>query len=463
MGMRAGTSFGQAGGGVAAWAENLSKIYGTGQTRVRALNWVDVAFAQGEFTAIMGPSGSGKSTLMHCIAGLDTPSGGAVWVGGSELTGLGDRALTELRRDRIGFIFQSFNLVPTLSAAENITLPMEIAGRSPDPTWLDQVIDTVGLRDRLTHRPAQLSGGQQQRVACARALAGRPELIFADEPTGNLDSRAAVDVLGFLRRTVDELGQTIVMVTHDPAAAAHADRVLFLSDGRIVRELRAPTADGVLEMMKTLDHRGTATPRNAPAPTDTSGVLDRSYGVGAPTHHGTPADDAGGQRASQRPLPVDGPDIDGRGAQVSAPAEGVRLARAWRRALEHRDELDAILLELAASRDHAPQSPTGRRDSPHPMTDTPSARRDASPGMELAAERTRRVAAEAASREAIEQADQLRTELAGARAAAAAALELAVARAEQQLSQTHGALERWQAEIDAARRDQELSQTSGRG
>ncbi|KPI11108.1 Phosphonate-transporting ATPase [Actinobacteria bacterium OK074] len=237
----------------AARARALTKAYGSGETAVLALDAVDVDIARGRFTAVMGPSGSGKSTLMHCLAGLDTVSAGQVWLGGTEITGLKDRELTRLRRDRIGFMFQSFNLIPTLNAAENITLPMDIAGKKPDPKWLDQVIDTLGLRDRLGHRPAQLSGGQQQRVACARALASRPELIFADEPTGNLDSRAGLEVLGFLRDAVDELGQTVVMVTHDPGAAAHSDLVLFLADGRIVDEMPRPTAEAVLERLKQFD------------------------------------------------------------------------------------------------------------------------------------------------------------------------------------------------------------------
>ncbi|MFJ4521544.1 ABC transporter ATP-binding protein [Streptomyces sp. NPDC088810] len=237
-------------GGIAARARGLTKAYGSGETAVLALDAVDVDIARGRFTAVMGPSGSGKSTLMHCLAGLDTVSAGQIWLGGTEITGLRERELTRLRRDRIGFVFQSFNLIPTLTAAENITLPMDIAGRKPDPRWLDQVIDTLGLRDRLTHRPAQLSGGQQQRVACARALASRPELIFADEPTGNLDSRAGLEVLGFLRGAVDDLGQTVVMVTHDPGAAAHSDLVLFLADGRIVDEMPEPTAEAVLERMR---------------------------------------------------------------------------------------------------------------------------------------------------------------------------------------------------------------------
>ncbi|MEU1011349.1 ABC transporter ATP-binding protein [Streptomyces sp. NPDC005890] len=247
-------------GGIAARARGLTKAYGSGETAVLALDAVDVDIARGRFTAVMGPSGSGKSTLMHCLAGLDTVSAGQVWLGGTEITGLRERELTRLRRDRIGFVFQSFNLIPTLTAAENITLPMDIAGRKPDPRWLDQVIDTLGLRDRLTHRPAQLSGGQQQRVACARALASRPELIFADEPTGNLDSRAGLEVLGFLRGAVDDLGQTVVMVTHDPGAAAHSDLVLFLADGRIVDEMPEPTAEAVLERMRLFPGGNPRTP-----------------------------------------------------------------------------------------------------------------------------------------------------------------------------------------------------------
>ncbi|MFF4506856.1 ABC transporter ATP-binding protein [Streptomyces sp. NPDC001401] len=237
----------------AARARGLTKAYGSGETTVLALDSVDVDIARGRFTAVMGPSGSGKSTLMHCLAGLDSVSAGQVWLGDTEITGLKDRELTRLRRDRIGFMFQSFNLIPTLNAAENITLPMDIAGKKPDEKWLDQVIDTLGLRDRLKHRPAELSGGQQQRVACARALASRPELIFADEPTGNLDSRAGLEVLAFLREAVDSLDQTVVMVTHDPGAAAHSDLVLFLGDGRIVDEMEHPTAEAVLERMKRFD------------------------------------------------------------------------------------------------------------------------------------------------------------------------------------------------------------------
>jgi putative ABC transport system ATP-binding protein len=238
---------------VAARAIDLVKSYGSGHTEVRALNHVTVDIVRGEFTAIMGPSGSGKSTLMHCLAGLDSLTAGSVSIGDVELAGLSDKKLTALRRDRIGFVFQSFNLVPTLTGLENITLPITIAGRKPDQQWLDTVIDTLGIRDRLNHRPSELSGGQQQRVAVGRALASRPEIIFADEPTGNLDSRSSGEVLSMLRDAVDRLGQTVVIVTHDPNAAAYAHRVLFLSDGRIVDEMRAPTADAVLDRMKRFD------------------------------------------------------------------------------------------------------------------------------------------------------------------------------------------------------------------
>ena len=236
----------------AARADEVWKVYGTGEAQVVALRGVSAEFERGRFTAIMGPSGSGKSTLMHCLAGLDTVDRGDVHVGGTKITGLNDKALTRLRRDRVGFIFQQFNLLPTLSAKENILLPLDIAGRRPDPQWWDIVIDTVGLRDRLTHRPSQLSGGQQQRVAAARALASKPAIVFADEPTGNLDSRASSEVLGFLRQSVTDFGQTIVMVTHDPVAAGYAQRVVFLVDGRIVDEMRDPTPDRVLDKMKTL-------------------------------------------------------------------------------------------------------------------------------------------------------------------------------------------------------------------
>jgi putative ABC transport system ATP-binding protein len=235
---------------VAVRAEAATKVYGRGDTAVRALDDVSIALPASRFTAIMGPSGSGKSTLMHCLAGLDDLSSGRVFVGDVDLSQLSDKQLTRLRRDRIGFVFQSFNLLPTLTAAENITLPMDLAGRSADGPWLDAVVDTVGLRDRLKHRPSELSGGQQQRVAVARALASRPAVIFADEPTGNLDSRSGAEILGFMRRAVDELGQTVVMVTHDPVAAAYADAVVFLADGRIVDLMEAPTAERVLERMK---------------------------------------------------------------------------------------------------------------------------------------------------------------------------------------------------------------------
>ncbi|WFB08592.1 ABC transporter ATP-binding protein [Streptomyces sp. LX-29] len=246
----------QAPAGAAASATGLTKVYGEGETRVMALDSVCVEFGRGRFTAIMGPSGSGKSTLMHCMAGLDTISGGSARIGDTELSRLTDRQLTTLRRDKIGFIFQAFNLLPTLNALENITLPMDIAGRKPDQQWLDLVIQTVGLAGRLRHRPSQLSGGQQQRVAVARALAGRPEIIFADEPTGNLDSRSGAEVLGFLRKSVRELGQTVVMVTHDPVAASYADRVVFLADGHITDELPAPTPEAVLDRMRRFDTQG---------------------------------------------------------------------------------------------------------------------------------------------------------------------------------------------------------------
>ena len=238
---------------VAARATDVVKLYGSGDTAVRALDGVSVELVRGEFTAIMGPSGSGKSTLMHCLAGLDTVSSGVVDIGGVELSGLSDKKMTALRRDRIGFVFQSFNLVPTLTALENITLPIDIAGRTAEQPWLDMVIGKLGLSDRLHHRPSELSGGQQQRVAVGRALASRPDIIFGDEPTGNLDSRSSGEVMGILRRSVDDLGQTVVIVTHDPRAASYADRVLFLADGRIVDELRAPTADAVLDRMKNLE------------------------------------------------------------------------------------------------------------------------------------------------------------------------------------------------------------------
>ena len=234
----------------AARAEQASKIYGAGDTAVHALDAIDVAFEHSRYSAIMGPSGSGKSTLLHCLAGLDTLTSGRVFLGDMEISALGEKDLTRVRRDRLGFIFQTYNLIPTLTALENITLPLALAKRDPDQAWLDNVIDTVGLRSRLTHRPSELSGGQQQRVAVARALANRPEVIFADEPTGNLDSKASGEILDFMRSAVNDFGQTIVMVTHDPIAASRADRVVFLGDGRIVDELAAPSPEAVLDRMK---------------------------------------------------------------------------------------------------------------------------------------------------------------------------------------------------------------------
>ena len=236
----------------AAGAIDARKVYGEGDTEVRALDGVTISFERSRFTAIMGPSGSGKSTLMHCLAGLDRLSAGRVFIGDTYLDDLSEGQLTELRRDKIGFVFQAFNLIPTLSAAENITLPMDLAGTKPDTEWMNQVISTVGLASRLSHRPSELSGGQQQRVAVARALASRPEIVFADEPTGNLDSRSGGEILQFMRHAVTDLHQTIVMVTHDANAAAHADRVVFLADGKIVTEMAEPTAAGVLDLMKQL-------------------------------------------------------------------------------------------------------------------------------------------------------------------------------------------------------------------
>ncbi len=239
----------------AARTIDLRKVYGEGDARVAALDGVSIDFAAGEFTAVMGPSGSGKSTLMHCMAALDSVTSGEVFVGDVALSRLDDKELTRLRRDQVGFVFQAYNLVPTLTARENIELPLAIAGRKPDQVWVDRLIDTVGLRPRLSHRPSELSGGQQQRVACARALVSRPAIVFADEPTGNLDSQASAEVLGFLRRSVDEHAQTIVMVTHDPLAAAYTDRVVFLADGQVVDELHRPSAEAVLEQMKLLSQR----------------------------------------------------------------------------------------------------------------------------------------------------------------------------------------------------------------
>jgi putative ABC transport system ATP-binding protein len=236
----------------AARATGVTKSYGSGDARVLALDDVTVTIESGKFTAIMGPSGSGKSTLLHVLAGLDRPTEGKIHIGGAEITTMNDRELTLLRRDRIGFIFQAFNLLPTLTAAENIALPSRIAGRKPDPLWVQSIVETVGLGARLSHRPSELSGGQQQRVAAARALATKPDIVFADEPTGALDSRSGEELLRFLQHAVREMGQTVVMVTHDPVAAAHADRVLFLSDGDIVDEMASPTSDQVLDYMKKL-------------------------------------------------------------------------------------------------------------------------------------------------------------------------------------------------------------------
>jgi putative ABC transport system ATP-binding protein len=232
--------------------ESGFKIYGSGDAEVRALDGVDVTFAAGAFTAIMGPSGSGKSTLMQCMAGLDRLTSGQTWIGDVELTGLSEKEITRIRRDRVGFIFQAFNLVPTLNALENVRLPLDIAGREPEGDWMDQVVDALNLRERLTHRPSELSGGQQQRVAAARALVSRPDIVFADEPTGQLDSQSSAELLDFMRRAADEFGQTIVMVTHEPSAASRADRILFLADGRIVDQMDDPTPESILDRMKTL-------------------------------------------------------------------------------------------------------------------------------------------------------------------------------------------------------------------
>ncbi|MET7617304.1 ABC transporter ATP-binding protein [Streptomyces sp. NPDC005408] len=244
---------------VAARVVDAVKVYGKGDTEVRALDGVSVDFPVGRFTAIMGPSGSGKSTLMHCAAGLDTLTSGSALIGDTDLSALDDRKLTLLRRERIGFVFQAFNLIPTLTVAENITLPMDLAGERAEGEWLDALIDTVGLRDRLHHRPSELSGGQQQRVAVARAFAGRPDVVFADEPTGNLDSRSGEEVLRLLGRAVRQTDRTVVMVTHDPVAAAHADEVVFLADGRLVDRMEAPTAERVLDRLKAFDAKGATT------------------------------------------------------------------------------------------------------------------------------------------------------------------------------------------------------------
>jgi putative ABC transport system ATP-binding protein len=234
-------------------ADNLTMVYGSGEARVVALDDVSVAFEAGRFSAIMGPSGSGKSTLLHCLAGLDEPTSGTVRIAGTDVTALGDDDLTRFRRDHVGFVFQSFNLLPMLTARDNITVALDIAGRKPDQEWLDGVIDALGIRDRLEHIPAEMSGGQQQRVACARALAGRPDVLFCDEPTGNLDSKSGAEVLDILADAVHRLGRTVVMVTHDPSAAARADRVVFLGDGRLRDELDAPTAASVIDRMAKLE------------------------------------------------------------------------------------------------------------------------------------------------------------------------------------------------------------------
>ena len=238
----------------AARAEGVTKVYGWGDTRVTALDDISVAFAGGEFTAVMGPSGSGKSTLMHCMAGLDSVTEGSVYIGDQDLSTLNDRQLTKLRRERIGFIFQAYNLVPTLSASENITLPLDLAGAKVDQSWFESVVETLGVADRLKHRPSELSGGQQQRVAAARAMVSRPELIFADEPSGNLDSRASADLLRFLRSAVKDHAQTIVMVTHDANAAGYADRIVFLADGRVVDTMKDPNPERILDRLKSLEY-----------------------------------------------------------------------------------------------------------------------------------------------------------------------------------------------------------------
>jgi putative ABC transport system ATP-binding protein len=242
----------QAAVGLAARALGAVKVYGEGDAAVRALDGITLEFPVGAFTAIMGPSGSGKSTLLHCMAGLDKLTAGHVFIGEVDLGSLEEKELTLLRRDKVGFVFQAYNLIPTLTAGENVTLPLDIAGRKPESGWLDTVIDTVGLRDRLRHRPSELSGGQQQRVAAARAMVSRPEIVFADEPTGNLDSRSGAELLTFMRKAVQEYGQTIVMVTHDAGAAGYADRAIFLNDGKVVDEMASPTADRVLDRMKSL-------------------------------------------------------------------------------------------------------------------------------------------------------------------------------------------------------------------
>ncbi|GAA1482040.1 ABC transporter ATP-binding protein [Gordonia sinesedis] len=312
----------------AAGAEDLTKVYGTGDTVVHALRGVTVEFGAGQFTAIMGPSGSGKSTLMHCLAGLDVASGGRVHIGDVDLTGLSDKQMTMLRRDRIGFVFQSFNLVPTLTAAENITLPVDISGRKIDKEWFDTVVTRLGIGDRLDHLPSELSGGQQQRVACARALVGRPDIIFGDEPTGNLDSRSSGEVLEILRAATDEFGQTVVIVTHDPRAASYADRVIFLADGNIVRELQRPSADDVFEVMKHLDDPPQA--NSAPAAQPAAGApgagagkvaawIDPDAAAAATDAHAGAAAGGSGRHAA--------PDSDGDGDDLTGAGAGPNRVR----------------------------------------------------------------------------------------------------------------------------------------
>jgi len=301
---------------IAARARALTKIYGSGSAVVTALDNVDFDIADGEFTAIMGPSGSGKSTLMHLMAALDTPTSGEVYLGDTAVSSLADTPLTELRRDRIGFIFQAFNLVPTLTARENIVLPLRIAGKKVDEEWFDRIVDVLALGDRLTHKPSELSGGQQQRVACARALMNRPHIVFGDEPTGNLDSTSATEVLGFLRRSVDEFGQTVVMVTHDAHAASYADRAVFLSDGHIVHEMRGATQEDLLGAMSHIYPRHTPT-HGAPDP-----VPDQSAGV-----NGDAADGAAVYRDGGAAPSFQSPDLDGPGESTVERSMARRASR----------------------------------------------------------------------------------------------------------------------------------------
>ncbi len=310
-----------------AWARGLTKVYGSGRWAVRALDGVDVDFEEARFTAIMGPSGSGKSTLMHCMAGLDTITSGQVVVGDHDLSHMGQRALTRLRREEVGFIFQSFNLIPTLTARENILLPLDIAHRRVDRDWFEEVVATVGLGDRLTHRPDELSGGQQQRVACARALVSKPAVVFADEPTGNLDSRAATDMLSLLRRSVDELGQTVVMVTHDARAASFAHRVLFLADGRIVEDLHDPTLESILGQLAEL------TPAGEEGPGGERG--EQALGAGGPgeARAATPSGTDRGTTEAPEPTPATPPSGGAGPAPVTPPSDegGAALVSRTRR------------------------------------------------------------------------------------------------------------------------------------